>query len=88
MKALTKLCLICGKTITKQPSRSLKDWNNRTKCCSIECRCKYVGQLTKGRIYPEISKKLKGHIVSEETKEKIRKALWKGGKPKCLVCGK
>ena len=31
---------------------------------------------------------MKGHFVSELTKEKIKKTLWKGGKPKCLVCNK
>ena len=85
MKILTKKCLICGKTITKQPSRSLKDWNNRTKCCSPKCRYAYTAKILKGN-KNSVGKNM--HPRSEETKEKIRKALWKGGKPKCLVCSK
>ena len=51
MKKLTKPCLQCKKIITKQPSRSLKDWNNRTKFCSVDCRVEYMKSFMKGNKY-------------------------------------
>ena len=45
---LTKPCLFCGKEITKKSNRSLKDWINRTKFCSVECRRKSLAKLMMG----------------------------------------
>lgn len=45
---LTKPCLFCGKEIIKQPTRSLKNWINRTKYCSVECRRKALAKLMIG----------------------------------------
>ena len=32
-----KNCLVCNREIIKSPTRSLKDWENRTKYCSKKC---------------------------------------------------
>lgn len=85
---LTKPCLQCGKTMTKRPNRSLKDWNNRTKYCSRECGYKHFPNTNEFR--RKQSEAHKGQVVvhSGETKRKISRSLWKGGKPKCGVCDK
>jgi len=48
---MTKPCLFCGKEIIKKPNRSMKDWLNRTKFCSIECRIKAVSKIMIGNKY-------------------------------------
>lgn len=61
---LTKPCIQCRDTITKSPSRSVKDWHNRTKYCSKKCQyeakkgIRYSPQteFKKGR--PELPKRL------------------------------
>jgi hypothetical protein len=35
--SLTKPCIICGATITKSPSESLRNWTERRKYCSRKC---------------------------------------------------
>lgn len=83
--SLTKPCLQCNSTITKRPNRSLKDWNNRTRFCSIKCRYAWMRTYMKGN---KNSLGKNTGTRSEETKHKISQSLWKGGKPKCLVCDK
>ena len=36
-----KYCLICKKKFFKQPTDSLKNWNNRRKTCSLRCQHKW-----------------------------------------------
>jgi 5-methylcytosine-specific restriction endonuclease McrA len=73
-KPLTKPCKHCGKFFEKLPTKSMKDWNTRSKYCSRSClRKDNVAGFT-------------GKNHTEETKEINRRAhlaekspVWKGG---------
>lgn len=93
MKTLTKPCLQCGKKFKKHWAKSLKQWNERTKFCSIACRGKYVTNQLSWR--QKQSESHKGKKLSAKTRKKMsvaqsmeKHAQWKGGKPKCEVCKK
>ena len=60
---LTKKCLICGKTIIKKPSCSLKRWNETTKYCSRECKNK-----------SQIGKPAWNKGLTKEIDERVRKS--------------
>lgn len=89
-KSLVKLgknvpCKICGKMIYRTPAVLNKF---RNSFCSMKCLSVYTA--------PIIKIKMKGKIVSEKTKNKLRKYTgekssgWKGGisKKNCKDCGK
>ena len=90
MTILTKPCLQCGRMFTKHWSKSLKQWNERTKVCSIACRGQYVTSQLAWKQKQSNSHKgqNKGVQRSDDTKRKISQALWKHGLPKCEVCDK
>jgi hypothetical protein len=74
-KILTKNCLFCGKVIIKSQNESLKVWNNKRKYCSKKCAdLARIGKPSwnKGKECP------KGELANN----------WRGGLPKCSVCGK
>jgi len=68
MKTLTKPCLYCGKIIIKQPTRSLKDWKNRTKFCSRKCGYKYFPYTKTWK-----AKQRKSHLGYKPSEETLLK---------------
>src|SRR3990167_5162839 len=81
IKPLQKwVCQQCGKVEFVK-----KFWQLKRKVCSKHCAGLYypvykIGQFKKGRISPNKGKKLL-YLQGE------KHFNWKGGKPKCLVCG-
>lgn len=56
---LTKICAKCGKSFTKRPTCSAKDWKTQRYC---SCRCHYdaaigVPSPKRGKTFPEICKR-------------------------------
>ena len=67
-----KRCLICEKLFEKKIGVTKKQWNN-SKYCSLRC----FNSTKKGTKYSKehkekISKGLKGRVVSEKTRQKLR----------------
>lgn len=60
-----KTCLQCNKEFTKPYNRSIRDWNERAKYCSLDCK----------RICCIPTNNNKGKHLSAETKQKISLAL-------------
>lgn len=80
------ICKNCGKKYFVRP---FEKKNNLKIFCSIKC---FQGNA---EVAKKISKANKGRKFTEEHKKKIGEAnkgkksyMWKGGKPKCKVCGK
>jgi len=81
-KRIKTVCAYCGEKIEIIQSVYNINGNFCSKRCSNIFHSKAIGE------------KLKGKKKSEATKEKLRKYTgekasgWKGGKPKCKICGK
>lgn len=68
---LTKNCEQCGKEFPKPASCSLREWNERRKCCSVPCSNKWkAGRPTakRGKTYPSRAKKIPCRICGKPTK--------------------
>lgn len=74
MTNLTKNCLYCGTTFEKPYTKSLKDWNTRSKYCSRTCLRKNTVAGFTGKQHSEATKE-----INAEAHRGEKSAKWKGG---------
>ena len=85
---LTKICPICGKEFRKPYHRSLKNWNERARFCSIQCRQEYKKSeenrnlMRQKMIGNKYGRGNKGRIFKKETLRKM--SIARKGKPSPL----
>ena len=86
-----KICKFCQTNFEKRYAESKKEFSKRKYCCRACADRAKIGRITSEDTKAKLRLLAMGRKNSEASKEKVRGAnsyRWKGGKPKCIECGK